>query len=142
MTREEDTSLHTTDSAKIRNQKRSDLENRRKVLQDNNNGTFVSIHMNKYDSPNVKGAQVFYADNDQSRNLANKIQSSLINGIADGNKRAAKPAPSNLYIFKGCNSTAVVVECGFLSCPEEEKLLATEEYQKKLAQCIFDGIYK
>lgn len=141
MTREEDTSLHTTDSAKIRDQKRSDLENRRQVLQNNSSGIFVSIHMNQYDSKDVKGSQVFYADNDQSRNLANKIQTSLINGLADGNKRIAKPAPSSLYIFKGCNSTAVVVECGFLSCPEEEKLLSTEEYQRKLAQCIYDGIY-
>ena len=142
MTRDTDTSLHTTDSAKVRDQKRSDLENRRQILQNNNTGIFVSIHMNKYESPDVRGAQVFYANNDTSRNLANKIQSSLINGLADGNKRVAKPAPSNLYIFKGCNSTAVVAECGFLSCPEEEKLLATEEYQRKLAQCIYDGIYK
>ena len=142
MTRTEDISLHTTDSAKVRDQKRSDLENRRQILQNNNTGIFVSIHMNKYESADVKGAQVFYANNDPSRTLANKIQTSLINGLADGNKRVAKPAPSNLYIFKGCNSTAVVVECGFLSCPEEEKLLATEEYQRKLAQCIYDGIYK
>ena len=141
MTRSEDTSLHTTDSTKIRDQKRSDLENRRQILQNNSNGIFISIHMNKYDSPDVKGAQVFYANNDQSRNIATKIQASLINSLADGNKRIAKPAPSNLYIFKGCNSTAVVVECGFLSCPEEEKLLATEEYQRKLAQSIYDGIY-
>ncbi len=141
MTREEDTSLHTTDSAKVRDQKRSDLENRRQMLANNSNGIFISIHMNKYESPSVKGAQTFYANNDASRTLANKIQNSLITGIADGNKRVAKPAPSNLYIFKGCNSTAVVVECGFLSCPEEEKLLSTEEYQRKLAQCIYDGIY-
>jgi len=142
MTREDDTSLHTTDSAKIRNQKRSDLENRRQILQNNNTGIFISIHMNQYDQPSVKGAQTFYANNDASRILAEKIQSSLINGLADGNKRVAKPAPSSLYIFKGCESTAVVVECGFLSNPDEEKLLATEEYQKKLAQCIYDGIYK
>lgn len=141
MTRESDVSLHSTESAKVRDQKRSDLENRRQILQ-NNNGIFVSIHMNKYDSPNVKGAQTFYADNEQSRNIANKIQASLINGIADGNKRVAKPAPSNLYIFKGCTTTAVVVECGFLSCPEEEALLVTEDYQRKLAQCIYNGIYK
>ena len=141
MTRKEDISLHTTESSKVRDQKRSDLENRRQILQNNNTGIFVSIHMNKYESENVKGAQVFYADNEQSRNFANKIQNSLINGLADGNKRIAKPAPSTLYIFKGCNSAAVVVECGFLSCPEEEKMLATEEYQRKLAQCIYDGIY-
>ncbi len=141
LTRSEDVSLHTTDSKKVRDQKRSDLENRRSILQNNSQGIFISIHMNKYDSKTVRGAQVFYADNDSSRNLANKIQASLINGLADGNKRVAKPAPSNLYIFKGCNSTAVVAECGFLSCPEEEKLLSDTQYQKKLAQCIYNGIY-
>lgn len=142
MTRSEDKSLNTTDSAKIRNQKRSDLENRRQILQNNNTGIFISIHMNQYDQESVKGAQTFYANNDPSRILAQNIQSSLINGLADGNKRVAKPTPTNLYIFKGCNSTAVVVECGFLSNPEEEKLLATEEYQKKLAKYIYDGICK
>lgn len=142
MTREEDISLHTTDSTKIRNQKRSDLENRRQILQTNNTGVFISIHMNQYDQSSVKGAQTFYADNDQSRIIAEKIQSALINGLADGNTRVAKSAPSSLYIFKGCNSTAVVVECGFLSNPDEEKLLATEEYQRKLAQCIYNGIYQ
>lgn len=141
LTRSEDTSLHTTESNRVRDQKRSDLENRRQVLQNNSQGIFISIHMNKYDSETVRGSQVFYADNEQSRTLANKIQTSLIKGLADGNKRVAKPAPSNLYIFKGCNSTAVVVECGFLSCPEEEKLLADDKYQQKLAQCIYDGIY-
>lgn len=141
MTREDDVSLHTTESAKIRDQKRSDLENRRQILQNNPTGIFISIHMNKYESENVRGAQTFYADNEQSRTLATKIQTSLIKGINDGNKRVAKPAPKTLYIFKGCNSAAVVVECGFLSCPEEEKLLATEEYQRKLAQCIYEGIY-
>lgn len=142
MTRETDTSLHTTDSAKIRNQKRSDLENRKKLLQENSSGVFVSIHMNKFEQASVKGAQTFYANNDASRMLAENIQNCLREGIADGNKRIAKPAPENLYIFKGCNSTAVVVECGFLSNSEEEKLLATEDYQKKLAKCIYNGICK
>ena len=142
MTRETDTSLHTTDSAKIRNQKRSDLQERKNVLQANTDSVFVSIHMNKFEQESVKGAQVFYADNDASRNLAQNIQSALIEGLNDGNKRVAKPAPESLYIFKGCNSTAVVVECGFLSNKEEEALLATEEYQKKLAVCIYKGICK
>ena len=99
MTRETDTSLHTTDSAKIRNQKRSDLENRKKLLQENSNGVFVSIHMNKFEQASVKGAQTFYANNDASRMLAENIQNCLREGIADGNKRIAKPAPENLYIF-------------------------------------------
>lgn len=140
MTRDTDTSLHTTDSSVVRAQKRSDLENRKKILQENSQGTFISIHMNKFEQSKYRGAQVFYADNDASRTLAERIQQALIDGLQDGNTRVAKPAPESLYIFKGCTSNAVVVECGFLSNPEEEKLLAEDEYQKKLAQCIYSGI--
>ncbi len=142
MTREADESLHTTNSSVVREQKRSDLKKRREILQQNQNGIFVSIHMNKFDQASVKGAQVFYAGNDQSRILAQNIQDSLRVGIGDGNNRVAKEAPSSLFIFKGCTSCAVVVECGFVSNPEEEKLLATEDYQRKLAKCIYDGICK
>ena len=140
MTREEDVSLSTTESQKVRNQKRSDLENRRQILQKNNTGIFVSIHMNQYDSEEVRGAQVFYADNPKSRDLANKIQTSLINGIADGNKRVAKPAPSNLYIFKGCESTAVVVECGFITNNKDFEKIKDATYQRKAAKAIFDAV--
>jgi N-acetylmuramoyl-L-alanine amidase len=140
MTRETDQSLHTTDSNKIRDQKRSDLKNRKQILSDNKDGVFVSIHMNKFEQSQYRGAQVFYANNDQSRILGEKVQKSLIDGLADGNTRVAKKISDDVYILKGCDSTAVVVECGFLSNPEEEKLLGTEEYQRKLAQCIFNGL--
>ncbi|MBR0277238.1 MAG: N-acetylmuramoyl-L-alanine amidase CwlD [Clostridia bacterium] len=140
MTRSEDVSLNTSDSSKVRTQKRSDLENRRTILNENKNGIFISIHMNKFNQQNVKGAQTFYANNDQSRMLALSIQNALKNGIDKENKRIAKPAPSDIYILKGCKSTAVIVECGFVSNPEEEKLLLESEYQKKLANCIYEGI--
>lgn len=142
MTRDTDTSLDSSGSKTVRVQKRSDLENRRKILNDNPSAVFISIHMNKFEQSSVRGAQTFYANNDQSRTLAQNIQTSLISGINDGNKRIAKPAPDGLYIFKGCNSTAVVVECGFLSNPEEENSLNNADYQKKLAECIYDGIEK
>lgn len=142
MTRDSDVSLDSSGSKTVRVQKRSDLENRRKILNENKDSVFISIHMNKFEQPNVRGAQVFYANNDQSRVLAQNIQTSLISGIGDGNERVAKPAPENLYIFKGCESTAVVVECGFLSNSEEEKSLNSEEYQKKLAGFIYSGIFK
>lgn len=142
MTRREDVSLDTSESEKIRTQKRSDLENRRKILNENSSGIFVSIHMNKFEQQSVKGAQVFYAPNDESRVIAQNIQTAIRDGLADGNNRVAKEAPSGLYIFKGCNSAAVVVECGFVSNPDEEKLLMSDEYQKKIAECIYAGLCK
>lgn len=140
LTRTEDKSLHTTDSSKIRVQKRSDLAYRKKVLEETGALAFVSIHLNKFEQSKYKGAQVFYAKNDKSEELAKCIQQQLAEGLKDGNTRQAKQVPPDLYIFKGIKQTAVVVECGFLSNPEEEALLQQEEYQKKLAYYIFEGI--
>lgn len=140
MTRDTDRSLSTTQSAKIRNQKKSDLESRKKTLEEHKDGIFVSIHMNKFEQPQYRGAQVFYASNEPSRALAERVQKSLIEGLADGNTRVVKPVPPEVYVLKGCTSTAIVAECGFLSNEQEEKLLASEDYQRKVAQCIFNGI--
>jgi N-acetylmuramoyl-L-alanine amidase len=142
MTRTEDRSLHTTDSGKIRVQKRSDLEKRKTVLNETGAAAFISIHLNKFEQSKYKGAQVFSANNDRSVLLGRCIQQSLREGLADGNTREAKIAPSNVYMFKGTAETAAIVECGFLSNPEEEALLGQEEYQKKLAYYIYEGFKK
>jgi len=139
MTRTDDTSLHTTDSNKIRNQKRSDLENRKKTLNESGALAFISIHMNKFEQSKYKGAQVFYANNDKSKILGEKIQARLISGLNDGNTRVAKTVPNEVYILKGTTAPAAVVECGFLSNAEEEALLTQTEYQKKLATYIYEG---
>lgn len=139
MTRSDDTSLHTTDSKKIRNQKRSDLENRKKTLNESGAVAFLSIHMNKFEQAKYKGAQVFYANNDKSKSLGEKVQAKLISGLNDGNTRVAKPVPNEVYMLKGTTAPAIVVECGFLSNAEEEALLRQTEYQKKLATYIYEG---
>lgn len=140
MTRDTDTSLHTTESSKIRAQKRSDLSNRKKVLEENGNAVFVSVHQNKFEQSKYCGAQVFYADNSESEALGGAVQKSLITSLADGNTRTAKKAPGEVYLLKGVKTPAVIVECGFLSNPEEEKLLTENSYQTKVAQAIYDGI--
>jgi len=140
LTRDSDTSLHTTNSNKVRTQKRSDLEQRKKILNENPKAAFISIHMNKFENSKPRGAQVFYADNESSRLLGERVQKSLIEGLADGNTRLAKTIPSNVYVFKNVKTTAIVIECGFLSNPEEEKLLAEDEYQRRLARYICNAL--
>lgn len=140
MTRIEDTSLHTTESSKIRVQKRSDLEVRKKILNETGAAAFISIHMNKFEESKYRGAQVFYANNDKSKLLAQSIQKSLIEGLNDGNTRVEKSIPSSVYMYKGTTATAVIVECGFLSNPDEEKLLQQTEYQKRVAEYMYVGI--
>ncbi len=140
MTRETDTDLSTTESSKVRTQKRSDLQNRKKIIEDNPNAIFVGIHQNKFEQSKYRGAQVFYADNDESAKLGQIMQKALIDGIKDGNTRVAKKTNGDIYILKGIKTPAVIVECGFLSNPEEEQLLTKNEYQTKVAQAIYEGI--
>lgn len=142
LTRDSDKSLHTTNSSKIRTQKRSDLEYRKKVLTDNPEAVFVSIHMNKFEQSKYRGAQVFYADNEKSRIIGETVQAALREGLADGNDRVAKTVESSVFILKGVTTPAIIVECGFLSNPDEEKLLSDANYQKKLAECIANGLLK
>lgn len=140
MTRDTDTSLHTTESSKIRAQKRSDLSNRKRALEENAGAVFISVHQNKFEQSKYRGAQVFFADNSESEALGNSVQKSLITVLADGNTRTAKKAPREVFLLKGVKTPAVIVECGFLSNPEEEKLLTENTYQTKVAQAIYDGV--
>lgn len=139
MTRKNDVWLDNSDSNNVRTQKRSDLKNRKKFIENNPNAVFVGIHQNLFEQPKYRGAQVFYADNDDARRLGECMQQALIDGMSDGNTRVAKKA-EDIYILKGVTTAAVIAECGFLSNPEEEKLLTQNEYQTKIAQSVYDGI--
>lgn len=139
MTRDTDTDLSTTESSNVRTQKRSDLQNRKNIIE-KNNGIFIGIHQNKFEQSKYRGAQVFYANNQEAERLGLTVQKALIDGIADGNTRVAKKSEKDIYILKGIKSPAIIVECGFLSNPEEEKLLTQNDYQTKVAQAIYDGI--
>ena len=99
----------------------------------------VSIHMNSYPNATVHGAQPFYyPDSESGKKLAEYIQSSLKRIIDPNNKRTVKP--EDFFLLRTYAGPSALVECGFLTCPAEEKVLLKEEYQDKLAYCIFDGI--
>ena len=140
MTRTEDISIHEDSAKTVREQKRSDLSKRRDMAMDEKTDIFVSIHMNKFEQSKYRGAQIFYADNEKSRLLADKIRESIIPVSEKSDGREIKPAYSTMYILNGTPKPAVIVECGFLSNPEEEKLLCDEDYQQKIAGAVYDGI--
>ena len=71
--------------------------------------------------------------------LAEALQSALISGCDPENRRQAKQAESSVYLMRVLTCPAVIVECGFLSNPDEETRLADENYHKKLAVCIVTG---
>ena len=75
-----------------------------------------------------------------SEQLGQYMQSVLNEKLASGNTRAAKQIPDSVYLMNHITCPAILVECGFLTNPEEEALLRTEEYQRKIAVCRTGGL--
>ncbi len=139
MTREEDKGLYDENAS---NKKAQDLQKRCDLINEKKPLLTVSIHQNSYTSPEIKGAQVFYYKNSvESQKLAEIIQKTLIEQIDPENHREAK-ANDSYYLLKRTSSTIVIVECGFLSNPEEAEKLSGEEYQQKMADAVCMGIFE
>ena len=137
LTRETDESLAEEGAS---SEKVSDLKKRVELIEKEDPVLTVSIHQNSYPDSSVNGAQVFYyGQSEEGRLLAEAIQQSLIECVDPSNHREAK-ANESYFMLKKTPVTTVIVECGFLSNPEEEALLQEEEYQEKMAEAITAGI--
>ena len=133
MTRQQDASLSVQGA---RNQKVSDMQQRRQIIESASPDYMISIHQNSYPDSNVSGPQVFYRSNsEESEKLAKSLQANLIADLNPEKKREAKTGDS-YYILKHCPCPGVIVECGFLSSPRECELLCSQSYQEALAQSI------
>lgn len=139
MTRETDADLADEDAS---NKKRQSLQRRCELAVEENPDCVVSIHQNSYTDASVKGAQVFYySSSEEGKRLAEILQQCLVEEVDPENHRLAK-GNNSYYLLKKMVSPTVIVECGFLSNPEEARLLSTEEYQKQIAKAIAKGIEK
>lgn len=140
MTRPDEQALDYVEGRSVRENKVADIKARERITNETENPVFLSIHLNKFEDPQYYGAQVFYSKNNvDSKILAEQTQEALIAGIPNGNIRRAKPAAAAIYLMKKLECPAVIVECGFLSNPEEERKLCDPGYHKQLALCIFEG---
>lgn len=135
MTRENNDGLY---GLSTKNKKLRDMEARRDIISDAQPDLVVSVHQNFYPLSSVRGAQVFYsADSEESKAIAESVQGTL-NSALEGD-RVAKTG--DYYILNCTEYASVLVECGFLSNPEEEKLLVTAVYQEKVAYTLFSAIH-
>lgn len=142
-TRENDGTIADNLDTTIRNIKLQDMKKRRHIRDESKADMFISIHMNIYSDPKVKGAQVFYKeDNKESKLLANLIQENICRTVDTSNKRQAKNSKNDIYLLNDSKIPSVLVECGFLSNPGEEKKLLSKSYQDKMAYAIYSGILK
>lgn len=139
MTRTEDISLHSDENATVAAKKISDLKNRAHFVNGTSNPLLVSIHQNMFEMSQCYGTQVFYSPTDGSKELAESIQTIMTAYLDPTNHRTVKPAES-VYLMQNIGCTGVLVECGFLSNPEECAKLCTEDYQKQIAIAIVNSV--
>lgn len=135
MIRNTDISVYTSGDT-IAAKKISDLRQRVRLVNEAKDALLVSIHQNTFSDSQYSGAQVFYSNNEGSRELADLLQLNLKSTINRSSKRCSKKA-EGVYLMQHIECTGVLIECGFLSNHEEEAKLRSEEYQKKL--CIAIG---
>ena len=140
LTRSNENGIYDLDSKTLKQKKISDIKNRVKIGNESSADIFVSIHLNKIEQSQYYGWQCFFQkSNEQSQQLAKSIQKNLNQSIQKENKREAIKI-DKIYIADHVEIPLSIVECGFLSNPEEEKLLQENEYQNKLAWGIYSGI--
>ena len=118
--------------------KKRDMELRKEIIKKARPNMVISLHQNSFTNHTLRGAQVFYDKKSEiSKQIADMIQTEFLKTLEHSNKSIS---PGNYYMLKCTAAPSVIVECGFLSHAEEEKLLQTEEYQNKITDEICNGI--
>ena len=138
MTRREDADLCTADRPASQTKKRQDMLARVEMAVSAKVDMVLSIHMNEYRARGESGPQVFYRQgSDAGRLLAGCMQEALIRHLQPRKERAAMAGD---YFILQLDVPSVLVECGFISNPEEERLLLSEDYQARLGEAVAAGV--
>lgn len=137
LTREKDTLLGPANST---SKKKDDMITRINMITELNPFFTISIHQNSFTDANSSGPQVFYyKDSEESATMAQVLQDILNTQLSPAKTRAPQ-ANANYYLLTRIPTPTVIVECGFLSNPNEAELLTQDEYQSRVANAIFLGI--
>jgi len=128
------------DDSDLANTKKSDMYSRKMTADTSKADIFVSIHQNSFPSSRAQGAQVFYFNSsDNSKRLAQCIQNELRATIDNNNTRQVTEN-SSYYVLRKTSMPAVIVECGFLTNPDEKTRLLNQDYQDRIAWAVYMGI--
>ena len=141
LTRDTDTLLYDRNSDYQGHKKAQDAAARLAIAEEYENAVFISIHMNSFPQAKYKGLQVYYSPNSPSSALlAKKIQDTVITNLQPDNTRQIKQSDKNIYLLDKISHPAILIECGFLSNPEECEKLSDKDYQRQLSFSIFCGM--
>lgn len=122
--------------------KRKDMTARKKIIDAAHADLMISMHVNKFSDPSRRGAQVFFDDTKRGENLAILLQSALNTHVNAkfGNRSDLKALAGDFYITKCSALPSVIVECGFISNAEDERLLLSEQYRSALCRTVADAV--
>ena len=137
LTRSDDRLLYDPNSDYQGRKKKLDLAARLEIMKNTEDAIFISIHMNAFTDRSCSGLQVWYSKNiPESYELAKIIQNNARLRLDTTNKRVVKAATSAIHLLENATCPAVLIECGFLSNPNEAALFEGAEYRGKVAQNI------
>lgn len=118
--------------------KRRDLSYRTRVANQSGADLYLSIHANSFPQSIYRGAQTFYEKSDpNSKYLAEAIQNQFIKRLKPDRRRAKA---GDYRVLNDTDMPGVMIEVGFLSNPDEAKLLEDEGYRERIAKTIFRGV--
>lgn len=123
-----------TEGETIAAKKVSDLKQRVRIVSETENALLLSIHQNYFSDSRYSGAQVFFGREENGQILSRQLQTAFIEYLNPGSRRQSKKS-SGVYLMEHITCPGVLIECGFLSNPEEETKLRSEAYQKQLS-CV------
>ncbi len=126
-----------SDEDGLGNTQQESLKERRRIIQQSDAGLVISIHMNSFEDPDVSGPLVLFGPgSQQGKEFADIVQQSLNDALeADGTARS-----QDLVVVKSTDEPSILVECGYVTNPKEEKNLKKPEYQYKIVKAICDGV--
>ena len=127
-----------TDENALDKGKKADMAARKAIMCEPGVDIVVSIHMNKFSDPSVKGPMAFYMQgNDEGQRLAEFVIAALCEAAERPIRRAN---PADYFIIRESPCPSILVECGFLSNPGDEALLQDPQHQRKLATGVVTGL--
>ena len=132
MTREGDYDLSSPNAFR---RKKSDFDNRIKLINESNADMYISIHINYLDNAKYYGSQVFYTEDNLE--LAGVIQSEMIEQLKSPLKE--RELDNDIYMYKKLDIPGVLIECGYLICKHEAQCLSSRKFQKLVARAIARG---
>jgi len=134
MIRQTDCSVYTKGET-IAQKKISDLKERVRIVNSTPDAVLISIHQNHFTDSRYSGAQVFYAQTDGSKKLAESLQSAFIQTVNPTSNRRIKKS-DGIYLMQHVQCPAALIECGFISNTNEEYKLRTKAYQQKICSVV------